>query len=1503
MHACIKAALFGLLLGGVAFAQNASLGGLVLDSTGALLPGVTLTATNEDTGVSASVLSNESGAYNFPSLQPGTNYKVSAVLTGFQSQTITKLQLNGAGAVRQNFELKLGASQTSIDVTGDRAAALNAASSSVGDVLTEDRIRNLPMVGNNVMDLLNILPGLRLSPIGSGSDTIGGLGISTINVTRDGLSVNDNRFNPEGDPFGVNGLAYTGSTRGLSTTVINPDLVGEIRLILSPVDAELGRGNSQIQIQTRSGTNRFTGAAVWNIQNSALNANTWNNNRQTVNGVWTPTVPDWRNLNQFTFSGGGPIIKNKTFFFVLYDQTISNTRQTQLNAVLTNEARNGIFRYWEGWVPDSADPVNNPASYPVAAESTVQSVDDAGRPLKPLFFQNGTTYTGSLVCFSVFGSVKVDGSPFGANDCPGGTDSRGNAYIGKAVLPNGTWDPKRANSFDSSGYFSSILKKMPTANDFIDDPNGDGLNYAAFRWLLGRHGNNTNESIVGTEAYSNRKQINLKVDQNFGKHRLSGNWTYQMDDNADNVGDWPDGLSGQTSRHPQVFTLNFTSPLSASLLNEARFGLNFNKTESVPAWLVSDQKTRDEAKSFLAQGGQRDGVTYPVVVAPTVGNFVFNTGVMETTTGVTQIGYNSPLYNYADTVSWTRDRHAFKFGADLRYPRTKGFNLQPYPVATYGNPTGATTTASPLADPTLPNALLGDLTIYQTATRQRARDMAYILTDSLASISMPYWIENYSDVNGGVWQDTATRDNRFREMVSSEYAFFVKDDYRMTKQLTWNLGLRYEYYASPYLRSGLTSTTVDQGNGLFGASRSAAAGGQLFDNWLVPGNLYLANYGNNSTGNYVAGVPALGCAPGVQQSALLPVSTCDPNLMTNIEFVGPNSPSPKKTVTPLDQSNFGPAIGFAWQIPWFGEGKTSVRGGYQMTFTRATVSENTLASALGSSLTQNLSVSDPAVAAILPTRALSVTDIPTLVPLTPSRAPGQAVPIYARSAGTTAYAPDFVTPYTENLTLSVTRSINRNTTVDVRYVGTLARKQSGTLDLNTSTTLYNPELFDALEQARRGENPVLLDQMFAGLNLQAATVAGYGPVGTTVGGILQTGGAAIRRFQTGNGTPNLANGNLVAVANALLNLAPTGLQPAAAGLAATPSLRVLRNGCDRIANGLYNPALPASATNIPTRCFPENYLTANPQLTNATYNANLGRSNYHALQVQVSARPVQGVSLQATYSWAKSMQLPGSGYTDPSNRNLDYQRGQEGPHSFRTNGTVELPIGPNKLLFGNSSGWVARVIEKWQTSFILNMATGSPASVAGAQTTMYANGRYVVTSHWKIPEGHVEWNGPGGNSGTFYGTDYVSTRDPQCADTSMIVATDNQGFNFGATCNMSALAKVVPAGTPDSVVLANGSTVQYVLLNPKPGELGTLGLKSLSYWGQFSLDANISKSFRLSETKLITMRVDTTNVLNHPQPAIPNYTVGAGTFGAITSGIFPAKSGSRVFQGQLRFSF
>ena len=210
-----------------------------------------------------------------------------------------------------------------------------------------------------------------------------------------------------------------------STTLINPDLVGEMRVILTPVDAETGRGNGQVQILTRSGTNRFKGSAVWAIRNSALDANTWSNNGNVgLDGKWSPTKPNWTNRHQATVSYGGPIIKNKTFFFALYDQQIERRRSTQRPVVLTDCARNGIFRYWEGWANGNTDTVTNTASL---TNSIRPSVDFAGNPVAPTTNPNGTPYTGQLRYFSVFGPVVntptqpdcsdavVQGTPWDAN--------------------------------------------------------------------------------------------------------------------------------------------------------------------------------------------------------------------------------------------------------------------------------------------------------------------------------------------------------------------------------------------------------------------------------------------------------------------------------------------------------------------------------------------------------------------------------------------------------------------------------------------------------------------------------------------------------------------------------------------------------------------------------------------------------------------------------------------------------------------------------------------------------------------------------------------------------------------------------------------------------------------------------------------------------------------------------------------------------------------------------
>src|SRR5258707_481782 len=146
-----------LLLANAAFAQNAQLGGIVSDPTKALIPGVKITATNTATGVATTTLTNESGAYSFPSLQPGM-YRLSAELSGFQTSTVN-LEL-GPIAVRQNIQLKLSTEQTRVEVTAEPQTAVSQSSATVGDVLNQERVSDLPNVGNNVLNLLNVLPGL-----------------------------------------------------------------------------------------------------------------------------------------------------------------------------------------------------------------------------------------------------------------------------------------------------------------------------------------------------------------------------------------------------------------------------------------------------------------------------------------------------------------------------------------------------------------------------------------------------------------------------------------------------------------------------------------------------------------------------------------------------------------------------------------------------------------------------------------------------------------------------------------------------------------------------------------------------------------------------------------------------------------------------------------------------------------------------------------------------------------------------------------------------------------------------------------------------------------------------------------------------------------------------------------------------------------------------------------------------------------------------------------------
>jgi hypothetical protein len=522
---------------------------------------------------------------------------------------------------------------------------------------------------------------------------------------------------------------------------------------------------------------------------------------------------------------------------------------------------------------------------------------------------------------------------------------------------------------------------------------------------------------------------------------------------------------------------------------------------------------------------------------------------------------------------------------------------------------------------------------------------------------------------------------------------------------------------------------------------------------------------------------------------------------------------------------------------------------------------------------------------------LDLSSINSLIPITPSVQPMQPLPLNIRTTPFSVFDPERVSPYVQNLTLSVTRSLSKSVTLDVKYIGTLSRKQRGVLNLNTQNFLYNG-LLDNLNRIRTGTETTvnagdplsLLDQMFAGMNLCSfGCTAGqpYGLIGTTVSGQYQS--AAYQMRSSSTFQANLANGNFPAIASAINTLSDPALFP----------------------------AVPGSA--LSKNNFPANFIVANPQFGTLGYFTNTGSNNYHALQTQVSVRPIQGFSGQATYSWSKNLGL--GSITNPVDRSQDYTNiGNNPGHSLRTNGTIELPLGPNKAIFGNSSGFFARAIERWQLGLIYNLSSGAPTSIT-ATNMLYGNGLPDVVYPVDFNElKGVRWGirPPGSNfeEGRYFDNNdtFVKVPDPQCAG-----VTSAQGLSANNRCTLTALAMAVPAGTAGAVnrVFPDGQTrpAVVVLQHPQPGKKGTLGNNTVIGMGSWRFDANLGKSFQISEGKTLQVRFDALNVLNHPQPATPNLSItGTAPFGQIAdTTVFGAtsyaKTGGRALQGQLRFSF
>jgi hypothetical protein len=316
--------------------------------------------------------------------------------------------------------------------------------------------------------------------------------------------------------------------------------------------------------------------------------------------------------------------------------------------------------------------------------------------------------------------------------------------------------------------------------------------------------------------------------------------------------------------------------------------------------------------------------------------------------------------------------------------------------------------------------------------------------------------------------------------------------------------------------------------------------------------------------------------------------------------------------------------------------------------------------------------------------------------------------------------------------------------------------------------------------------------------------------------------------------------------------------------------------------------------------FPENFIKTNPQVGSAVMETVLGYSNYHSLQTQLSLRPTAGVSSRFTYTWSRNLGMApnegpngqGATFTDPTNRAGDYTvLGTHRTHVVSHFGTFALPVGPQKRLFGKSSGVVARLVENWQASWIVNLSSGAPLTI-GAQNMLYGIGVPDVVGPFDRNDYKAGWAAPFGN--IFMDDNnkpkYTRVRDPQCLN-SNILAPSLQALNL---CTLNAISD---------------STGRVVLQTPLPGTRGTLGRNPIEGLGTWNADMAIEKRIQLTETKSFTFRVDARNIFNHPIPAVPAgfSTLAGGADVSLQStnpfGNFINKIGNRSFYLKARVDF
>ena len=529
MFSCsrITGALFVFTVFSFAQTSTTALSGTVYDATGAVVVGAGVTAANDATGVALKQVTNNAGLYSFPSINVG-NYTVTVEMSGFKTVRRTGIVLVVATPAVENITLELGDTREEVRVEAS-AAPVNTATATLGNVVEHQAVASLPLNGRNPLNLIVLEPGVQQN---SGTTlTVNGTRSMAGNVTIDGIEANE-----ASNPVPTNNVFR-----------INPDNVEEFKVTTSNPTPEEGRNSGlNVSMATRSGTNEFHFSAIDYFRNSALNANEFYANAQ---GNPRTNI----HSNQYGFDAGGPIRKNKTFFYGAWQGQKVNLALAidkafgHIPKVYTPMALAGVFRYFV------ANP-NNPLV--ISGQKIIQN-----SPL--LVNSNGSLAPGVRYCASNTDMNCVQTYNMFNNDP---------LHVGgdPAVLKQ--------------------LSKYPSPNNY---GTGDGLNVTGFLW-------NTPYEVRGPRSLI---RIDHVIDEN-NSIFFRVMWAEEDQLKGDPLNSRPAVFPGfpprgEVYRPAQNYALSWRRVLNPSMVNEltigfARFSFDFTYIDSdanaasLPRWTFND---------------------------------------------------------------------------------------------------------------------------------------------------------------------------------------------------------------------------------------------------------------------------------------------------------------------------------------------------------------------------------------------------------------------------------------------------------------------------------------------------------------------------------------------------------------------------------------------------------------------------------------------------------------------------------------------------------------------------------------------------------------------------------------------------------------------------------------------------------------------------------------------------------------------------------------------------